>query len=216
MAIKEKKKKTEEKTVIDSTPKNKKMPLNKKYLIPAIILILAGLLFYFKGLFVAATVNGQPIARTAVIAELEKQAGQRALDSMVTKALITQEAKKRNVTVSQKEFNDEAKKIKTNIEAQGQSLDSMLASQGMTKDDFNNEVRLQKLLQKMVGEVTVTDAEVEKFMESNQQLITEDTDKTAMKKQLKESLQQEKLNEKYQTFIADLKKAAKINYFVTY
>lgn len=216
MATKEKKRKIEDDSVIDESPKDKQTGLNKLYFIPAIVLLIAGLLFYYKGLFIVAMINGEPIARTTIIHELEKQAGQRALDAMITKTLILQEAKKRKVSVSQKELDAEAKKIKSSIESQGQSLDSMLASQGMTKDDFMNEVKIQKLLQKMVGEVKVTDAEVTKFMESNKQLMTEGTDETAMKKRLKDSLEQEKLNQKYQTFIANLKKSSKINYFVKY
>ncbi len=216
MAKKEKIKTTNTSTENNTPSHSTKKPLNKMYLIPAIILILAGLLFYFKGLFVAATVNGEIITRPAIITALEKQSGKRALDSMITKSLINQEAKKRNVTVNQKELDEESNKIKTSIESQGQSLDSMLASQGMTKQDYLEEVKLQKLLQKMVGEIKVTDAEVAKFMESNQQLMTEGSDTEAMKKQLKQSLEQEKLNAKYQEFIANLKKSAKINYFVTY
>lgn len=216
MANKTKKLKTETESEMHETSTPSQKPLKKIYLIPAILIILAGLLFYFKGLFIAAMVNGQPIARTTIIHELEKQAGKRALESLITKELVLQEAKKRNVTVSQKELDEEGKKIKASIESQGQSLDAMLASQGMTKQDYLEEVRLQKLLQKMVGEVKVTDAEVEKFMQSNSQMMTEGTNTEEMKKSLKQSLEQEKLNQKYQTFIADLKKTAKINYFVTY
>jgi predicted GTPase len=97
-----------------------------------------------------------------------------------------------------------------------ESLDAMLAAQGMTKQDYINEVRLQKLLQKMVGEVKVTDAEIEKFMATNQQMMTEETNKEELKKNLRQSLEQEKLNQEYQKFIENLKKSAKINYFVTY
>ncbi len=216
MANKTKNKKTDQQYSEVENKEVAKKPLNKLYLIPAVLLILAGLLFYFKGLFVAATVNGQPIARTTIISELEKQGGKRALESVITKTLIMQEANKRKITVSQKELDEEAAKIKKSIEAQGQSLDAMLAAQGMTKQDYINEVRLQKLLQKMVGEVKVTDAEIEKFMATNQQMMTEETNKEELKKNLRQSLEQEKLNQEYQKFIENLKKSAKINYFVTY
>ena len=46
-----------------------------KFLIPLIIIVLITLGFLFKGLFVVALVNGQPITRLSLIQELEKQGG---------------------------------------------------------------------------------------------------------------------------------------------
>lgn len=226
MAKKDKTKKTVEKnspventeTETTSSPKKNEPMTKSQYAMlgAAALLVIAGLLFYFKGLFIAATVNGQPISRFAVISELEKQSGQKALDTMVTKKLIMQEADRKHVTVNQKELDEEAKKIEQSIQAQGQSLDQVLKMQGMTRENFNEEVRLQKLLEKMVGDVKVTDAEVEKFMSQNQQMTSENTNPDEMKKSLKESLKQEKMTQKIQTLIAELKKKAKINYFVKY
>ena len=91
------------------------------------ILLLAGLLYAFRSLFVAAMVNGQPISRVSLVRELEKQNGKQALNSLVTKTLIYQEARKQNVSVSDDEINGEMKKIEDNLQQQGQRLDQHLS-----------------------------------------------------------------------------------------
>ncbi|MDP2628319.1 MAG: hypothetical protein Q8P15_00280, partial [Nanoarchaeota archaeon] len=97
-----------------------------KFFIPLMIIVVAVLAFSLKGLFVAALVNGQPITRLSVIGELEKQGGQQTLASLVNQALIFQEAKRKNVEVSQKEIDEEAKKIEEVLKQQGQDLNTAL------------------------------------------------------------------------------------------
>ena len=67
-----------------------------KILIIAVILLFP-LIFFAKNIFLAALVNGTPIARLTVIKELEKQNGKRTLDSLITQQLIFQAAKKKNL-----------------------------------------------------------------------------------------------------------------------
>ena len=50
-----------------------------KVYIPLITIILIGLLYYNRSLFIVALVNGQPISRIAVVQELEKRNGKQAL-----------------------------------------------------------------------------------------------------------------------------------------
>src|SRR3989344_3487745 len=66
-----------------------KMPRYQQWLL-VLILVAIGLAYYFKGFFVAALVNGQPILRWSVITEVEKQGGQEVLDRKITEALIFQ------------------------------------------------------------------------------------------------------------------------------
>ena len=83
-----------------------------------LILLFVGL-YLFKGIFIAADVNGEKITRFAVIKELEKQSGKQTLESMVTKTLIIQEAKKRDINIGDTEIDTEIAKIAKNIEGQG-------------------------------------------------------------------------------------------------
>jgi len=134
----------------------------------ALIIIIGGLLYYFRGLFVAAVVNGQPISRLTVIHETEKQSGKQALNTLVRNTLIEQEAQKEHVTVSDQEVNDELKTVESNLSKQGQKLDQVLAMQGMTRDDLRKLVTLDKLVQKMVGkDIKISDKEVNDYINKN-------------------------------------------------
>lgn len=185
-----------------------------------IIIAIAALLFYFRGLFVAATVNGKPISRFDVIRQLESSTGKQALDSLVTKELILQEAKKRGITVSPKEIADELVKIEANVKKQGGSLDEALAAQGMTKEILKEQVLLQKLLEKMfIKELRVTEKEIDQFMEQNKAnlpAVIEATEQAALRQSIKQQIQQNKLGQKVQELIKNLKNLAKINFFVKY
>ncbi|MCL6096657.1 MAG: SurA N-terminal domain-containing protein [Patescibacteria group bacterium] len=190
---------------------------NKKIIIGIAAVIIAGILYFEKGLFIAATVNGEPVSRLSVIQSLEKQNGKTALESTITKMLIEQEAKKKNIVVSQSEIDTQLKQIEGSIAQQGQKLDDVLASQGMTRSDLIEQIKLQKMLEKLAGNnITVTDKEIEAFIESNKSSFSQDATQDAMKQEAKQQLTQQKLNDKYQALIADLQKNAKITYFVNY
>lgn len=192
--------------------------INRNYLMIALgILVLAGLLYLGRSLFLAAVVNGQPITRVAVISELEKQSGKQALDTLITKTLILQEARKQNVTVSQDEINAELKRIEDNVKASGQTLDEVLALQGMSRESLIEQIRIQKTVEKILGkQIQVTDKEVQDYISKNSETLGSDPNSQETKNNVKQQLTQQKLSEKFQTWLDDLKKKAKINYFVSY
>lgn len=191
--------------------------VSKKFAITAlIVLTILVLLFIFKSLFVAAIVNGQPISRLAVVKELEKQGGKRTLDSIITKALVNQEAKKKNISVSQKDVDAQLKTIETNLSKQGISLDQALKEQGLTKKDLVEDIKLQLLVQKMVGQVDVSQKEIDDYITTNQAQIPENSNPDEIKKQAQQQIAQQKTQEKIQELIENLKSKAKITYFVKY
>ena len=187
------------------------------------VLLIAGVilfslfLYFFRGWFVAAVVNGQPISRISVINEAEKQSGKQAMDTLVRNSLIEQEARKNNVTVTDKEVNDEIKKVEEQLAKQGQKIDQVLAMQGMSKEDLRGLIRLDKMVGKIVGkEVKVSDAEVNAYIEKNKDALPEGQDEAALKASVKEQLTQQKLNEKVRIWLDNLQKKANIMYFVQY
>lgn len=190
--------------------------LKRSYVILGIVLVvIAALIYLLRGFFIVAMVNGQPITRWTYYNELEKQSGKQVLNTLVTKDLILQEAKKRNITVSQSEVDSEMKKIQDNLSKQGQTLDQVLALQGMTKDSLIDQIKFQKILTKMVsGNVKVSDKEIADYIDKNKESIPADANQADVKKQAADQLQQQKLNEEIQKFISNLQKNAKISYFV--
>lgn len=183
----------------------------------AVIVLVALVAYIFRGAFVAAIVNGEPITRLSVVKALESQSGKATLESMVTKKLILQEAEKRNVDVTKADIDSEIKKIEDNLKTQGTTLDEALQLQGMTRDQLINEIQIQIALQRLVSkDVKVSDKEIEEYVTTNKDSFQEGTTEEEMKKQAEEQLKSQKLQENTQKFIEELQKKAKINYFVSY
>lgn len=210
--------KVKEIEMVEEKPMKKaKVSMNKKFLIIPALLIIAFLAFRFKGLLIAATVNGEPISRVAVVQELEKEGGKTVLGNFVTNALILQEAKKEKVTVSSTEIGTQISQIESNLKTSGQDLTSALAAQGMTRGDLENQVKLQILVQKMAGKnIEVSDAEAQDYFKKNQSTYPKGTKYDSVKTQIMSDLQQQKLNDAITTWISGLKTKAKINYWVSY
>ncbi|HSX40459.1 MAG TPA: SurA N-terminal domain-containing protein [Candidatus Saccharimonadales bacterium] len=188
--------------------------VKKPYAIALIVIAILFVLYLLRSWFVAAIVNGQPITRLSLINEMEKSAGKQTMSMLVTKTLIEQEAQKRHITVSDAQVNAEVKKISDSLSAQGQTLDQALAAQGLSRADFPQQVRLQLLAQKLVGNVTVSDKEVDDYIAQNKDSFPQDAKEEDIKAQAKLQLQQQKAQTALQSLLQKLQKDAKITYFV--
>lgn len=136
------------------------------------------------------------------------------MSMMVTKTLIEQEAQKRHISVTDTEVNAEIKKISDSLSAQGQTLDQALAAQGLSRADFPQQVRVQLLAQKLVGNVTVSDKEISDYITQNKDSFPQDATDDQMKAEAKAQVQQQKSQTALQTLLQKLQKDAKITYFV--
>jgi hypothetical protein len=183
-------------------------------LIIAAVIIVA---FLFKGLFVAALVNWEPITRIQIVNELEKQGGKSALASLINQALIMQEARKKNIQVSQSEIDASIKQIEGSLKSQGQSLDAALAAQRMTKQDLILQLKLRSLVEKLLADkVKVSDKEVSDYIAKNKESLPANSTEAEIKKSVKEQLQQQKLSTESSTWIEGLNKNSQIYNFVNY
>lgn len=185
-------------------------------LIVAILLVVAGLLYTFKGLFVAAIVNGHPITRYTVIKELERQGGKDALENLIDRQLIKQEAAAQHITISDDDVNKQIKNFEDQYNTGGQTLDSALEAENLTRDDLRQQIIIRLEIEKMLGDkANVTDEEVNKYITDNKVAIQqgqEDETKAAIKDQL----HQQKLADQSQQLLNDLRTKAKIRDFVNY
>lgn len=176
-----------------------------------IIVLLAGALLYIRGQLIVAVVNGQSISRFTLIRNLEKQAGKQVLDSLITKILIYQEAKKENVIISEEEINQEIAELEKSFTEQGQDLDLVLGAQGVNREELKEQFELQKIAEKIAGkDVEVTDQEVNKYLEENKDLLSEGT----KPEDVREQLETQKLNTAVQSWVQSLRDKAEISYFL--
>ncbi len=186
----------------------------------AIFVLIVIALFYFKSLFVAASVNGIPISRFSVINQLEKTAGKQTLDALVNKELILQEAKRRKVNISNQEIDQRIKQVDKSIKQQGGNLEQVLKTQGLSQEDFRDQVEVQLVAEKLfANKIIVSDKEIDQFIEQNKASlpqVSQAGETTQLRKTIKQQIFQNKLGQKVQELIANLKRSAKIDYFVSY
>lgn len=190
---------------------------NPRLWVGVAVVLLAILLYAGRGILIAAMVNGQPISRLAVIQQLEKQAGKDALNGLIGEVLIQQEAQKEHVAVSQSEVDASEAQIANALKSQGTNLNDALAARGMTKQQLDNQIALDKMLTKMVGKnVKVTDQQVQDYINANQSNLPQGLSDDQLKAQVKQQLEQQQLTTLKQQFVDNLQKKASIQTFVNY
>jgi len=206
-----------------NTPKSLAFPisstgLSRRTIIIALVVaavIIIGVLL--RNQIIVATVNGRPITRFALIAELERQSGKRTLDVLITKNLIFQEAGKKNIVASDKDINAETKKIEDNLKKQGQDLNSLLASQGMSHAEFKEQIKIQILVKKLLAkEIKVSDKDVSDYLEKNKDAMPKDLSEEQLKTEIKGQLEQQRLSEASNKFVTSLREKAKVDYLLNF
>jgi foldase protein PrsA len=181
------------------------------------VLILLLITYLGRSLLFAASVGGRPITRIKLIRELEKQAGQQALDSLITKELINQEAKRQGIIVTDQDVNSEIDRITAIVEAQGTTLDNALALQGQTKADLYENIRLQKTVENILSDkINVSDEDVLANYEANKSQYDEGVQFDEIKDSIKDQLVQEKLSSEFQILLEKLKSDGNIIYFIDF
>jgi parvulin-like peptidyl-prolyl isomerase len=217
MKVKKNNKIIKEENIVTPSVQSKSTINNPRIYIPIILIVLAILIYVFRSWFIVAIVNGQPISRTAFVHELEARNGKQILNELVVRTLVFQEANKKHISISQKEIDDALKGINDQLSQQGQTLDGALAARGMTKADFEDQIKMQKLIEKMLGnQVAVSDQEVNDYIDKNKDTFPPSLTGDELKKQVKQQLQQQKLSDKAGLWLQDLQKKAKITYFASF
>lgn len=181
----------------------------------AVLIIVA--LFFAKGFFVTATVNGSPVSRWSVIKQLEKEGGKQALESIIDKKLIEAELTKQKITVTQEEVDGEIKKIEAQVTAQGGTLEMALAQQRLTEEKLREQITIQKKLEKLlVDKVAVSEAEIDAYIKDSKAALPKDMKMEDFRKQIGEQIKQQKFQEEAQQWVSNLTTNAKIKYYVNY
>lgn len=192
--------------------------VNKKTVIgAAVLIVVVGVFYSLRGLFIAAMVDGSPISRWSIVRELEKKSGEQALDALVTKHLIRTAAVKAGVVASSSDVDREITKITEQVTKQGGTLKAALEQQGMTEADFREQVMLQKQLEGILGDkVAVTDEDVASYIAQSKATTPKGITEEDFKNQIREQLKGQKFNTEASKWVSETKAGAKIEYFVPY
>lgn len=182
------------------------------YLI-VLVLALGALLLTNKSLLVSAVVNGKPIWSWHLNKTMTSRFGKQTLEGMISESLIADEARKSGVIVSQADIDtkqlDVLKSLGGNVK-----LDDLLKYQGMTKSDFDNQIRLQLTVQKILGkDMVISDTDIDNFIASNAaQLVA--TEEAMMRTEARQAIMDQTIGEKLQPWFLELKQKAKILRFL--
>lgn len=189
-----------------------------KIILPlAVVLLVALGAWWGRSLFVAAIVDGEPISRLAVIKELEARSGGQALDTMVIKKIILKRALERGVTISNDDIEGEISTLRERMSQQGGTLEDALAAQGMTLDQFKEQMILQKALEKILEDkVAVTDEEINQYLTQTKATKPAAMTEEDFRGKVREQLKNQKFSGAVETWLIEQKQKANIQYFVDY
>lgn len=187
-------------------------PVKKVNFIPFIIvLILAVLAFLYYRFGIVATVNGKPISRFAYLQNLVKTDQKQTLKQMANEALIYQEAKKQGVEIEKSLIDTEIASIEAKIVAQGQTLEAALSAEGMTKTDLENQIKIQKIAEKLAKpNLEITQAKINEYLTKNKSYLPTTYTKEQLQELAKTQLTTEIKNTAVNNWFTEIQKSAKI------
>lgn len=121
-----------------------------------------------------ATVNGTKITKGQLYDKLVELGGESTLQSMITSELIDQEAKKANVTVTEKDIDAEIEDLKAQFGGEA-AFNAALSQSSMTVEDLRAQMPMQVKLRKILEpQVTVTDEEIQEYYDTNKASFSEE------------------------------------------
>ncbi len=190
---------------------------NRSLLLAFVAIVILGSAYGYRSMFVAATIDGSPVSRLAVIRQLEKQGGESALNAIITERLIAAEAARAEIKISADDIDKEIDNIKTQVSAQGATLDDALAQQGMTMDDLRKQITTQKQLKALLGDsLTVTDSDIDDYLATSKITPPKNMTQDDFRAKIKEQLSNQKFGKEADRWINATREKANIKYFVGY
>ncbi len=107
--------------------------------------------------------------------DLINELKERSFDDLVVYTLVTQDAQKQGIEISEQELNKDLNNFKATRGEQG--YNAFLQQIGMTEATFKEQIKMEKLFvalsEKVVGDVDISEEEVKAFYEENQEIFVE-------------------------------------------
>lgn len=195
------------------TPAFSARPKARWVWIAVIVVGLAGLLWVNKGMVVAAVVNGRPIFRWELNSALASRFGKQMLESMISERLVTDAAGSLGIRISKQEVEGKMAEIVKSLGG-GMSVDDLLKYQGMTREDFENQIRLQMTVERVLTkDLVITETDIDNFIATNRATLVA-TDPATLRDEARSAIIGNQANEKLQPWFKELKDKAKILRFL--
>ena len=125
---------------------------------------------------VVATVSGDQITRDQLFLAMYEQGGQEALDQLITRKLIIQEAERLDLAVSEDELDSEIQSIvDESFQGNEEELQTVLEFYGISMESFRDDARLNLLVRKLATEqIEDTEEGLRQFFEENRFLFDQE------------------------------------------
>ncbi len=178
-----------------------------------VVVIIGALLARNRSWFIVATVNGAPISRMELNQKLAQRYGAQILDAIIGEKLVLAEAAKQNLQVSEAEINERVSGIEKSLNGQMKLADA-LKLQGVSEDEFKNQIKVQVIIDKLLGkEVSVSAQEVDDFVKSNPQMLTS-SEPAKMRLEAEKDIKNTKIGAKFQEWFTKLRESAKVTKYL--
>ena len=162
---------------------------------------------------IVAIVNNKPIFRWQLVNTLQTRFGQQTLEQILSEELIAEEARKQKIEVTQTEIESKTTEIVQGL-GENVNLDDLLRFQGLDKRDFENQLRLQLTVAKILGrDIAISDADIDTYIEKNRSSLTA-TQPAQLRDEAKQAILDQKISEKLQPWFLEIKEKAKIYKFL--
>ncbi len=187
---------------------------NMRYVYLAILVVaLIGVFVTNKGWFLAAVVDGKPVFRWELNRVLTSRFGQQTLEGMISETLIADAAQKAGVSVSTQDVDAKQKEIVASLGG-GVSVEDLLKYQGMTKADFDSQVKLQLTVQQILGkDITISENDIDAFIATNRATLVS-TQPAQLRDEARQAILDQKIGERLQPWFEELKQKAQISRFL--
>ena len=154
------------------TDNKAKKPKNKRLIasiVGGVVLIgaIAGGAYAYTNTQTVGSVNGDRITKSELYDTMANVYGSAAVESLITKKVIEQEADKRDVKVKDSEINEKVDAYKESYGGE-EALISALEASGLTLDDLKEDLEVNIKIEKLMQEdIEISEDEVKAYYEEN-------------------------------------------------
>jgi len=153
-----------------------------------------------------AIVNGERLYRKEFYSQLEETYGSTVVSSMIDEALIYQEAKKKDVEITEKDIDKELSSLEEQYGGK-EALQQILDERNIPMDRLRHQIETTLIVEKMLSkEIEITEDEMKAYYEQYKDVYFSDSaDYEAASDAVKEQLKSEKVSEQAQIWIQELR-----------
>jgi len=169
----------------------------------------------YRGQFIAATVNYQPISRFQLNKLLNERYGQIVLDELINQALIKDLLKENNIEVTEADIEEEINNLKTQLGGE-QVFEATIAQYGLTLDQLKERLEItigQKKLSQTLFNPEVTSEEVAEYYNQNKILFDKKT-LSEVEEEIRANILDQKLQQEFSSWFTEQKEKASIRSFI--